>query len=124
MATNNDSGDKKSTSKALWIALILIAILLLSWHFILPALGIAAVATVGVVAGAWGIAIAMIVLLCVGGLLFFIFTGIGIMIISILAVVGVIIAIILSPVLFPLLVPILILLLFIGFIRKRKRNKD
>lgn len=107
---------KKSFKKALLIALIVMVVLLLGWHLIFPILGIA----IAITAVAWGILLASIVLLAVGTLLFYIFTGAGIFVICLLGLIWVIGALVAFPFLFPILIPLLIILLFIGFVRRKE----
>lgn len=104
------------------IILIILAAMLLSiaaWHVLLPALGISLVA---LTAGVWNIAVATIVIICVATLLFFIFTGIGVLILSMFVLIWTIVAIVLFPLLFPIVLPALILMLVIGLILRKKKG--
>ncbi len=105
-----------SIKKALLIALIAMVVLLVGWHLLLPILGVAAVFT----AGAWGVIMATIVLVAAAVLLFYIFSGIGILIVCVLSGVWIVFSIALFPFIFPLLIPLLILLVFIAFVRRKQ----
>lgn len=98
------------------IATIIILILVIGWHLLFPFLGI----TIALGAGAWGFVISTIVLLCVAIMLFFVLTGMGVLIVGFLAVAWTVLAISLFPILFPILTPILIILLFIAIVSRRK----
>ncbi|MCB1828388.1 MAG: hypothetical protein KDH94_08160 [Coxiellaceae bacterium] len=111
-----DNEKKSSLKKPLLIALVVMLILLIGWHLIVPALGIAVVLTAAV----WGIVLASVALLAIGILLFYVFSGIGIFIICGLGFLWFLGAIIFFPFLFPFLVPLLILLLFVGFARRKE----
>lgn len=112
----SDAGIKKP----LILAIVLLLILLLVWHVALPFLGIAFVITAGV----WALVIASIAVFCTAGLLFFILGSIGVMILSIFAVIWVVAALLFFPFLFPLLIPLLIMVLFIAYLRRRKLEKS
>lgn len=100
------------------IAILLIVILVVGWHIFAPMLGL----TVAFTGAAGGMVIATIGVLCVSIVLFFILSGIGMLILGLIAVVWTLVAIVLFPILFPLLVPIVILLLLIGFLFGRKKS--
>ena len=114
--TSENIEKKKGPKKALVIALVLMLLLLAGWYLILPVLGVAVVLTVAV----WGVVLATVILFVLGILLFYLFTGVGILIICILGLVWFIGALVFFPFLFPLLLPLLILLLVIAFVRKKK----
>jgi len=101
------------------IALAVMLMLIVLWHLLLPILGISIVA---LTAGAWNIAIATVVIICISALLFFIVTGIGMLILSAFVLIWTIAAIVLFPILFPIVLPALLLMLVIGLILKRKSN--
>lgn len=107
---------KSSLKKALLIALVVMLVLLVGWHLILPLLGIAVVVTAAV----WGVVLASVVLMALGILLFYIFSGVGVFVICVLGLIWFIGALVFFPFLFPFLVPLLILLLFIGFARRKE----
>lgn len=111
---------KRSFRKALLIALVVMVVLLLGWQLIFPVLGIAIVVT----AVAWGILLASILLLAMGTLLFYIFSGAGIFIIAILGFIWVVAVLIAFPFLFPILIPLLIILLFVAYIRRKETEKE
>jgi hypothetical protein len=109
--------NKSNTLKtAILITLLVMLILVIAGHIILPLFGI----TIAITAGVWSVAIATIVLLCVATLLFFVFTGIGIVILGIFAFAWTIGAIILFPLLFPIVIPVLVLMLMIGLIARKR----
>ena len=114
-----ESQKKLSRKKVLLVMLAIMLVLLVGWYLMLPALGIA----VALTAAVWGIIIASVILFSVGALLFYIFSSVGIVIVCALGFIWFIGALVTFPFLFPFLVPLLILLLFIGFVRKREREK-
>ena len=71
---------------------------------------------VGIFGGIFGFIISVIVLFCVGILLFFIFSGIGVILIIVFGIVGVVLIIVAFPFLLPLLIPLFILFLIISAI--------
>jgi hypothetical protein len=66
----------------------------------------------GVAVGVWAVILTAITLFCVAIVLSFIFVGIGLLIVGILALVGVIIAAVALPFLLPLLIPLFIVWVF------------
>jgi hypothetical protein len=64
--------------------------------------------------------IAPIILFCVGVFLIFIFSGIGLVILSTLVLTGVILLLVAFPFLLPLLIPVFIIWLTIAIVRRRK----
>ena len=112
--------NKKFTSKKIILfTLLLMLILVAAWHVLLPLLDI----SIAITASVWGIAIATIVLICIATLLFFVFTGIGVLILGGFVFVWTILAIILFPLLFPALIPILLLMLVVAIISKKKKSE-
>lgn len=109
----NSSNPLKTT---ILITLIVMLILVVAGHIILPLLGI----SIAITAGIWSIASATIVLLCVATLLFFVFTGIGVLALGLFAFIWTIGAIVLFPLLFPILIPLLLLMLMIGLIARKR----
>ncbi|OGO90732.1 MAG: hypothetical protein A3F41_05690 [Coxiella sp. RIFCSPHIGHO2_12_FULL_44_14] len=107
---------RRVTATGVVIAILLMAVLLLGWHLLFPVLGL----TLVVGAGAWGIVVGTIAVLCTTILLFFIFTGIGILIVGLLVVIWALLAIVFFPILFPLLIPLLVILLIVAWVRNRK----
>ena len=108
---------KKNTLKnVILITLVLMCVLVVAWHLLLPILGI----TIALSAGIWSVAIASIVLLCIATLLFFIFTGIGALLLGGVVFIWTVVAIILFPLLFPILLPILLLMLIVGLVARKK----
>ncbi len=110
--------ERSNLKKPIFIALLLMLLLVVAWHLFFPLLGIA----IAISAAVWGIIVGTIVFLSVGTLLFFVFTGLGILIVSIAAFVWVALAIILFPFLFPIFIPLLIILLFVAYVRRRKNR--
>jgi len=105
----------KKTKTVLIIALLSILILVAAWHIFFPMLGV----VVAVGAGAWSILVGTVVFLSVAVLLFFLLTGVGILILSIFSFIWVVFAITLFPFLFPLFLPLLVIVLFIAYVRRR-----
>lgn len=100
-------------------ALIILLILVVGWHLLLPMLGITVAAFSATYFNA---AMATIIIICIATLLFFVFTGIGIVLLGIAAVIWSLIAIILFPLLFPIVLPALLLMIVVGMILKRSRH--
>jgi predicted exporter len=71
----------------------------------------------GIAVGVWAVILTAITLFCVAIVLSFVFAGIGILIVGILALVGVIVAAVALPFLLPLLIPLLILWVFCSIVR-------
>lgn len=111
---------KPRRSLAPWvIAVVIILVLVIGWHFVFPLLGL----TIGITAGVWGVIVGTITAICIAIILFFVFTGIGIFILGLLAFIWGLVAIALFPVIFPIIVPLLVILLLIGFIVRKRREK-
>ena len=100
------------------ISLVIMLALVIAFHLLLPLLGI----SIALSAGIWGVAVASIVLMCVATLLFFIFTGIGIIILGVFVFIWTILAIVFFPLLFPVLIPILLLMFVIGLMMRNKKE--
>ncbi|GGI78230.1 hypothetical protein [Legionella impletisoli] len=109
------NSNKPVSNRTVFLVLFLILAAILLWHFFLPILGIA----IGMTALVWGILVSASVLTVILILLFFIFTGIGVIVLSLVGIVGFIVAIVIAPVVFPFLLPLLVLILFIAYIRRR-----
>jgi len=62
----------------------------------------------GAIIGVWGLILTVVILFCVAILLAFVFTGVGLIVLGCLALVGVILAAIAFPFLLPILVPLFI----------------
>jgi len=105
--------------KPFFIALMIMLALLAIWHWLLPALGVVLVLSASV----WSVLVAAVILCSVSILLFFILTGIGLLLLAGFATIGLVFAVIFEPVLFPILIPLLIMALFIAYVRRQK-NKD
>ncbi|PIZ04742.1 MAG: hypothetical protein COY58_03050 [Gammaproteobacteria bacterium CG_4_10_14_0_8_um_filter_38_16] len=108
----------KTLKNAILITLIIMFALVITWHLLLPMLGI----TIAVSAGLWGMAVASIILICAATLLFFIFTGIGIFITGFFVLIWTIAAIALFPLLFPILIPVLLLMFLVGYFLRSKKK--
>lgn len=103
------------------IALLVMLLLIATWHILLPLLGISIVA---LSASIWNIAIATIVIICVSTLLFFLLTTIGMVILGVGVLVWTVAAIALFPLLFPIVLPALLLMLVIGYFLRKKKVKQ
>lgn len=95
------------------IALVLL--FALGGHFILAMLG----AAVAVSAGLWAAIVGSIIIFCVAIPLFFLFSGVGVMLVVLFALLWTVIAIIAFPILLPIVLPLFVILLFVSFMRKR-----
>jgi hypothetical protein len=100
--------------------IILILLFAIGGHFLLGMLGITLVLT----AGLWAAIIASIVIFCVAIVMFFVFTGIGMLIVGGFSLIWVVLAIALFPVLLPVLLPLLVVLAFVGIVRKKQTRKE
>ncbi len=98
------------------LLIILILLIAIGGHFLLPVLGAAVVAS----SALWGILLATVVIFSVGVLLFFVFSGVGVIIICIAAFVLTILGLVFFPIMFPLLIPLFIVMLVIGAVRRRQ----
>ena len=107
-----------SENNVVIITLLIMILLLLGFHLLLPILGL----TIAVSANMWGITITAISITCVATLLFFILTGMAVLMVALAVAFVVILTIALFPILFPLLVPLLLLMLAIAVITKRKKS--
>jgi hypothetical protein len=105
---------RHSLLKAFFIALLVMFVLVMGWHFLLFAFGI----TLAMTAGAWGVLSGVVTVLCVATMLFFVFTGVWVVAVCIAAILFVVGAIFMLPFAFPILIPVLIIMLFIAFVRK------
>ena len=82
--------------KSLFIAIAIMLLLVVGWHILLGILGI----TFAITASAWGVIVGTIVAISVAILLFFVFSGIGIFVVGLLAFIWAIVAIVLFPIFF------------------------
>ena len=101
-------------------ALLLMFIAIISWHVFIALLGGAFV----IGATAWGVVVGSVFAMCVGILLLFLFTGIGILLLGLIAAIWTIVAIALFPVLFPILAPIFIIFLVISYFCRNNEKKS
>lgn len=115
---NDIQPPRRSASPWIW-AIVIILVLVIGWHFLLPLLGL----SIALTAGVWSVIVGTVTALCIAILLFFVFTGVGIFILGLLAFIWGIVAIILFPIIFPIVVPLLIILLFISFLKRRRQEK-
>lgn len=103
------------------LVILLILLIAIGGHYLLPLLGVAVIAS----SALWGVTLATVIFFCVGILLFFVFTGVGaLIIISVISFILTITALVLFPILLPLLVPLLIVLLVVGVLRRRNQNAE
>jgi len=93
-------------------------LLVLGWHLILPAVG----ATLALSTAAWGFVTASVVIACVGILLFFLLSGIWLLLIAVACSFWAVASIFAFPVLFPILIPLWITLMCIAYIRRRQND--
>ena len=100
------------------LAALLMLAIVFTWHLLLPIFGISVIAFS---AGLWNVAIMTIVLVCVCSLLFFVFTGIGVLFLSGFVLVWAMIAIILFPLIFPLVLPALLLMGVIALVVRKSK---
>lgn len=101
------------------ITLLIIVAMVIAWHIAFPLLG----GIIAIGAGLWAIIIAAIVVMCAAILGMFVATGIGVVLIGIIAFVFTLVTIILFPILFPVLLPLFIILLFISIFTRNKKIK-
>lgn len=118
-APNNLHIENKSLKNVIIILLAAMLVMVIGFYCLIPLLGI----TIAISASAWIIAVSAIVILAIASLLFFIFTGIGILVTAIVACFFGIIAIILVPLLFPIIVPVLLLMAVIMLVMRKKQSQ-
>ena len=104
---------------ALFTAIIILIALAFGWYFAFPILG----GIITLTALVWGALILSVVVFCVAILLIFIFTGTGIFVLTIGALIWALLAVIFFPIMFPVIIPLLIILLFISYYRHRQLKK-
>jgi hypothetical protein len=110
--------EKPKTRAVLWVLIILLLVLVIGWHLILPILGVAVVLS----AAAWGVIVLTIAGFSLAALLFFLLPWVLILVLCVIGFIWLIIALALFPFLFPLLIPIFIILLFIAYLRRRRKQ--
>ena len=116
METPTVQKDKRSISKTIVLTVLAVLVIsLLVWHLLLPLLGVSIVITGGV----WAVAVGTIALICTVSLLFFVFTGIGILLLGIGVLIWTVLAIVLFPFLFPILLPAVLLMFVIGYVLRK-----
>ena len=98
------------------LAIVLIIVFIVGWHLLVPLLGI----TLAIGAGAWGFVVAAIGIISIAIVLFFIFSGIFVFLIGLIAAAWTILVIVLFPVLFPILAPLLVIVFLVGFFSRRR----
>ncbi len=74
----------------------------------------------GFAVGLWGMILTVVILFCVAILLAFVFAGVGLVILGVLAFVGVILIAVSLPLLLPLMIPLFIVWVFCAMLRKGK----
>jgi len=75
----------------------------------------------GTLIDVWGVALAGVILFCVGILLTFVFAGVGLLVLGVLALVGMVLLGTSLPFLLPILIPLLIVLIFAAGVRRGKK---
>jgi hypothetical protein len=112
------------------LVLVILVIALLAWGLIQSGNGYVSVTLNGhelsgpmkAAVGSWGIIIATVVLFCVAILVTFVLTGVGLVILGCLVLVGMILAAVAFPFLLPLLIPLFIVWAFAAGVRRGKSN--
>lgn len=100
------------------IMLILILLFAIGGHFLFPVVG----AALAITAGVWAILVGAVAMISIAIVLFFCFSGAGIVVTGLLAFLGAIIAIVLLPLLLPILLPLLLVMAFVGYIRRKEAS--
>lgn len=106
---------KNSVKMIILIALLAMIALIVAWHVIFPLLGMSLAISADVLA----IAIGTVIMICVTSLLFFIFTGIGIIIFGVIVFIWALLAAILFPLIFPIIIPMLLVMLVIWLLIRK-----
>jgi hypothetical protein len=102
--------DKKDNRVSSTVFIILAVVLaLVIWHLVLPMSAAVVAGGLGIGAVA-GIAVAV---MCLAMFLFAIFTGVGVLVVGILSLIGAILGIVFFPFLFPILIPMLVVMALI-----------
>ena len=101
------------------MSILILLVLVVGWHLLFPLMG----GVIAITATAWLVIVGSIAAFCIGILLLFIFTGVGIFIMGLLALIGTVVAIVLFPILFPILLPLFVVFLFVSYIRRRHQNR-
>lgn len=108
--------NKSGKTKMIILTTLLVMIgLIVAWHIIFPLLGM----SIAITADMLAIAVAAIVMICVTSLLFFVFTGIGIIILGVFVFMFALLSAILFPLLFPIIVPMLLVMLVIWLLVRK-----
>lgn len=109
VSTNDSQRPKRKGHSGIVILILAVALALVIWHLIVPMS--AAVVAGGLSVGAVsGIAVAV---MCLAMFLFAIFSGVGVIVVGVLALVGAILGIVLFPFLFPIMIPLLVVMVLI-----------
>lgn len=103
-----------------FLAISILLLLVIGWHFIFPLLG----GVIIISSAIWIAIIASVVGFSIAILLLFIFSGIGLILLTVGAIIAAIIGIFLFPILFPILIPLLIILAVIAYNMRRKKQKE
>lgn len=112
----NQQKSRRRPVVGILLAILIILLLVVGWHLIFPALGL----TLAVGAGIGAVIIGTITALCIIIVLFFILTGVWIVILGLAGLIGGIVVIAIFPVLFPILVPLIIIMLLIALLVRRR----
>ena len=116
MANNKNASppnaEQRKRPRILLFTLIVILIILLIWNFLGPTAVMVGVANVG------NVLTLSVIAMCAAVLLFFLFTGIAMVIIGVLTLVGVVVGVLFFPFLFPVLIPLLIVMAVVAFLRR------
>jgi hypothetical protein len=101
------------------ISILILLALVIGWHLLFPLMG----GVIAITATVWFVIVGSIVAFCIGILLLFVFTGVGIFLLGLLALIGTIAAIVLFPILFPILLPLFVVFLFVSYVRRRHQDR-
>lgn len=102
------------------LSIVILIALVVGWHLIFPILG----GVIAITATAWIFIVGSIAAFCIAILLLFIFTGVGIFVLGIFALIWTVIAVVLFPFLFPILIPLFIIFLFISLLRRKQTTSE
>ncbi len=95
--------------RALLVTLSFVLVVLVAWYVWGPLSAIEGVANVVSIA---------VMAMCVAVLLFFLFTGVAMLIVGLLTLAGVVVSIMYFPFLFPVLIPLLIIMATVSILRR------
>jgi len=114
--------------KKLALVLVLLMVIVCAWGLMSSNVSVTIngeeiVGPLKIVAGSWGLVITIVALFCAAILLTFVFTGVGLIVLGVLALMGLILVTIAFPFLLPLLIPLFIVWAFCAGVRKGKKAK-